>query len=470
MKLLINQELIETVQPADKTLLQFVRARGHTGTKEGCASGDCGACTVLVGEFEGDTVRYHTVNACIVPVGQMAGKHVVTVEGLQVGEQLHPAQAEMVNCHGSQCGYCTPGFVMSLAALVEAGEQANRETVLSGISGNLCRCTGYRPIVDAGLKALGTEYQSRLDLPVSKDLLADSGSLRSPSVIQPCSEAELQQALTEYPDAKIIAGGTDLMLEVTQRYERIPKLIDVSGVEELNCINLADSHYVIGAAASYTQLEKHFASLSPQLIELLERLGSRQIRNTGTVGGNLANGSPIADMPPVLIVWDALIDIVSANGSSREIAVTDFYKGYRQTVLAAGEYIAGIRVPVGATERFHRFYKSSKRIEDDISSVMGAFSLSGDGNRVETARVAFGGMAATPVQLQVVESELSGATVTDELIDTVVKMLDDEMSPLTDVRASASYRSAMAGSMLERALREFRGENLPLVTQAKLDV
>ena len=216
LKLVINEQVVEVNEPADRTALQYLRANGLTGTKEGCASGDCGACTVMVGELKDAKVQFKAVNSCIVPVGQLSGMHVVTVEGLADQSGLHPVQAEMVACHGSQCGFCTPGFVMSLAAMLENGDPAKIETVQQGISGNLCRCTGYRPIVQAGMNALGRDYESRLQDPV---FFKDTKPPSSGSVQQPLNESALREAMLQYPQASLIAGGTDLMLEVTQRYQ-----------------------------------------------------------------------------------------------------------------------------------------------------------------------------------------------------------------------------------------------------------
>jgi len=465
LKFVLNNQVVELSAPADKTLLQAVRELGHTGTKEGCASGDCGACTVMVGEQSGDEIRYHTINACIAPVEQQAGKHVVTVEGLQSGDVLHPAQREMVNCHGSQCGFCTPGFVMSLATLVQQGVPAEREEVLQGISGNLCRCTGYRPIVEAGLKALQATSERAVE---GAGLLQSLENFAATSVLQPETESELQNVIDQYPGADLIAGGTDLMLEVTQRYQSMPTLIDVSNVQALKTLHEVDGNLVIGAAVPYTELEKYFAGRSEPFVSLLHRLGSRQIRNSGTLGGNLANGSPIADTPPVLIAWDARIELVNTSGESRILAVQDFYKGYRDTELADNEYVARIHVPLRSLEAFHRFYKSSKRLEDDISSVMGAFLFEGSANEITGVRIAYGGMAATPVRLKEVEDKLVGEKLDAGLIAETVGMIGAQMTPLTDVRASAEYRSAMAASMLERALLEFSGEHRPVVTEVQL--
>lgn len=462
---MINERVVEVDEPADRTALQYLRASGLTGTKEGCASGDCGACTVMVGEIKDGKVQFKTVNSCIVPIGQLAGMHVVTVEGLADQSGLHPVQDEMVACHGSQCGFCTPGFVMSLSAMLENGDPAKLETVQQGISGNLCRCTGYRPIVQAGMNALGRDYESRLQNPV---FFEDTESLSPVNVQQPLNETALREAMIQNPRASLIAGGTDLMLEVTQRYQPYERLIDVSRVTELSSITETQDAYCIGGSVTYTELESFFATRSQQFVSLLQRLGSRQIRNCGTIGGNLANGSPIADMPPVLICWDATIELCSSLGQKRGVGINEFYRGYRQTVLQDDEYIAGIRIPKKSLKSFTRFYKSSKRIEDDISSVMGAFSFQADDSTILAARIAFGGMAATPVCLPGIEDLLVGKTVNERLLTDTSEALAETMSPLTDVRASAEYRTAMACSMLVRALNEFSGVSKPLVTALQL--
>lgn len=473
MKLVINQNIVDLAPSADATLLKVVRELGLTGTKEGCASGDCGACTVMVSRPEDEAERqYETVNSCLVPVGQLAGRQVVTVEGLASDDGLHPAQEAMVSCHGSQCGFCTPGFVMSLAALVEAGA-SGREAVLSGISGNLCRCTGYLPIVAAGLKALASGRAAK-----SRHGLASAGVthfLGQPQptpgegpVFSPKTEGQLGDALKAMPDAPLIAGGTDLMLEATQRYEQFPALIDISGVAELNRLSLDEQTIAIGAAVPYTRLEAAFSGLSEPMVQLLERLGSRQIRNRGTIGGNLANGSPIADMPPPLIVWGADLHLADATGNLRQMKVEDFYTGYRQTVLRQGEYIRQVTFPAARLACFHRFYKSSKRIEDDISSVLGAFLFTGTAKGITEAKVAYGGMAATPVRLKGLETLLQGEAVSEPLLQAAQAELRRAMTPLTDVRASARYRMDMAVSMFQRALKEFAGERLPLISTLDL--
>ncbi|MCS5573288.1 MAG: FAD binding domain-containing protein [Pseudomonadales bacterium] len=459
LKFLLNDTEIDAEQPAHTTLLDFLRSLGRTGTKEGCASGDCGACTVLVRDCD---TGWQTINACIAPLGRVAGKQVITVEGLADAGNLHPVQQALVHHNASQCGFCTPGFVMSLVALVENDTPAERERVVGGIAGNLCRCTGYRPIVAAGLEVLSHPLDKLLlpDLPLSGEL---AGYFR------PRDQASLHELMVEHVGARLISGGTDLMLEVTQQYRDLPCFIGLSEVIELQRWYVDDDQVEIGAAVTYSSIEQdlcdRLGEMGRQLRALLHRLGSRQVRNVGTVGGNLANGSPIADMPPVLMAMDAIIEITSIAGGRRISVIETFYEGYRQTTLQPDEYIAMIRLPVSAFHDFHRFYKSSKRIEDDISSVMGAFRFTGSNGEISGARIAYGGMAATPVRLHEIEQLVLGK-VDGALITNAVSKIAEVMQPLSDVRASADYRRAVAESMLERALREFGGEELPMVMEA----
>lgn len=452
-----------------ETVLQFLRRHGLTGTKEGCASGDCGACTVMAGKLNegGGEIQYRTINACIAPIGQYADQHLVTVEGLEGDGELHPAQQAMVACHGSQCGFCTPGFVMSLAAMVEQPPQnIDADSVRQGISGNLCRCTGYRPIVEAGLQALREGSPGIVKKLSGETAIRRNSEHSTTSVLRPNNLVGLNLAVNEATGAKLIAGGTDLMLEVTQGYQQF-ELIDVTGVEEMQVLVQDDAVTTIGAAVSYTRLEAFFAQQSPEIIKLLHRLGSRQIRNSGTLGGNLANGSPIADMPPILLVWDAVVKIGTTSESTRQVPVSDFYRGYRQTALSDNEYIISVSIPNASIARFHRFYKNSKRIEDDISSVMGAFSFQLESGVIVTARVAFGGMAATPVRLEAVEAVLVGHKFSAQRIENATSLAGELLKPMSDVRASANYRLAMALQMLVKALRQLNGEPLIDITEIK---
>ena len=491
--LVVNNIPLElSAEVADMTLLRFLRSQQLVGSKEGCASGDCGACTVLVGRRpaaaaaagDASALVYQAVNACICPLGSLHGCHVVTVEGLTPsGEELHPVQAAMVDCHASQCGFCTPGFVMSLSALhlnrgeqlAQSDPQLQRTAVLDAISGNLCRCTGYRPIVAAGMTALKKpaqvasfvrEWVPNAPLESTQaEPLAAAGQILSAGengFWQPESEAELQQLIKQHPQARLIAGGTDLMLEVTQQYKSLAKLIDLTRVASLNLVEITDQQVIIGSAATYAQLEKSLQSCSPEFVSLLGRLGSRQIRNRGTLGGNIANASPIADTPPYLLVMDAELEILNSSGKSRLEALPYFYRDYKKTTLAQGEYIARIRIARANLDKPLKLFKVSKRYEDDISAVMGAFCWSGAASNQFS--IAFGGMAGIPKRASATEQFLSAnswfsAGRADEtLLEQACSLLRSEFSPMSDVRASAGYRMAMACNLLKKACYEFAAE------------
>lgn len=496
MRLVVNNVPVELAEAAaDLTLLQYLRSQQNLmGTKEGCASGDCGACTLLVGRQVADAMVYSTANACICPLGSLQDCHIVTVEGLAPAPQeMHPVQAAMVECHGSQCGFCTPGFVMSLAGLqlaggadlAEADIAVQRAAVIDAISGNLCRCTGYRPIIDAGLSALKKPAQMASfvqnwvpDAPLAGidgepasaygRNLSDGAS----TYWQPHSEAELQQLLLKYPQARLVAGGTDLMLEVTQQYKSLPQLIDLNRIDSLCAIHISDDEVVLGAAANYSAVEKALADLSPEFVALLARLGSRQIRNRGTLGGNICNASPIADTPPYLLVMDAELEIVDSRGNTRRELLTNFYRDYKKTTLGADEYLARIHIARAQLAQPLKLFKITKRYEDDISAVMGAFCWSGI--TFNEFKIAFGGMAAIPKRASATEHFLSNASwyiagdVDEEILLQACDLLRSEFSPLSDVRASAAYRMAMACNLLKKACYEFAAEASGKVIEGRL--
>ncbi|MFV8816314.1 xanthine dehydrogenase small subunit [Haliea sp. E17] len=467
MKFYLNGTLQDCAErDANTTLLQYLRqGAGKTGTKEGCASGDCGACTVLVADCDGAMPR--SINSCITPLGALQGRQVVTVEGLAAGAEPHPVQQAMVACHGSQCGFCTPGFVMSLAGLyqrcLDTGRDApGRGEIVETIAGNLCRCTGYRPIVDAAGSMMGypkrsilgaLERQSGAQAPQEDAAALLAGEHR---YYLPRSEESLREILRAEPAARLVAGGTDLMLEVTQRFVQFPVLVDISGIASLAGV-VAEGNYIrIGAATLYRDLLEHPLLDSASLANLLQRLGSQQIRNRGTLGGNIANASPIADMPPVLLAWQAEVAISDVEGATRWLPLEDFYLDYRQTVLQPGQYLSAVRMPKSAVAEPHRFYKLSKRYEDDISSVMCALSMTLDGRRVTAVRIAYGGMAAVPKRAVAAENVLRGALLDDNTIAMACAAVSTEFQPLSDVRASAAYRLAMAAGLLQRGLLALR--------------
>lgn len=448
---------------ANLTLLDFLRGNmALTGTKEGCASGDCGACTVLMGDC-GGPVR--AINSCITPLGNAAGRQLFTVEALAKDGALHPVQQAMVDCHGSQCGFCTPGFVMSLTALYENAarcglSQPDRDTVIDAISGNLCRCTGYRPIVEAGTKMQhGTPTQLQLvhsSAPTTEPLEPQLHDGQH-AWYQPTTEQELQTLLERHPDAALVAGATDLGLELSQRHRQFAQLISLNAIASLREFSWHCDYLHIGAALPYTDIENRMQKLSESFSRLLHRLGSRQIRNQGTLGGNIANASPIADTPPVLLAWDAEVEVVHSSGLRRWYPLSSFWKGYRKTLLQPGHYLARVRIPRAALARPHFSYKVSKRFEDDISAVLGAFSFDLEAGRLTTVRLAFGGVAATPVRASRTEAALQGQPLTEAVITSACEILHYELQPIDDVRASRNYRLALADNLLRRALAELGG-------------
>jgi len=496
VQFVVNNVLVElTDVAADMTLLQYLRSQQNlVGTKEGCASGDCGACTVLIGRKGADAMAYSTVNACICPLGSLQDCHILTIEGLSSSqEKLHPVQEAMVECHGSQCGFCTPGFVMSLAglqfaggdALAQADADTQRAAVIDAISGNLCRCTGYRPIIAAGISVIKKPAQVASFVqewvPDAPLVGTDGGLASSRSKIlsdgasdywQPQTETALQQLLVEYPQARLVAGGTDLMLEVTQQYKKLPQLIDLNRIESLCAVQINDDEIVLGAAANYSAVEKALADLSPEFVALLARLGSRQIRNRGTLGGNICNASPIADAPPYLLVMDAELEIVNNSGSTRRELLTHFYRDYKKTTLAAGEYLARICIARVQLALPLKLFKITKRYEDDISAVMGAFCWSGKADN--EFKIAFGGMAAIPKRASTTEQFLSNTSwsvageVDEAILAQACDLLRSEFSPLSDVRASAAYRMAMACNLLKKACYEFAAEASGKVIEERL--
>ncbi|WP_163557275.1 xanthine dehydrogenase small subunit [Halomonas sp. NO4] len=446
----------------DTSVLELLRETlGQTGTKEGCASGDCGACTVAIGETDADgRLHYHSANACITPAHQLHGRHLVTVEGLADRDTLHPAQAAMVACHGSQCGFCTPGIVMSLFTLHEAqrGDERQLPTPLTpqrleaALGGNLCRCTGYRPIRDAALTMSEHPDVQHQWL----DAAAPKPTAPAPDApfAQPKTLAELVELRRRHPEARLVAGATDLWLEVTQRLERFERLIDVTRVTELNRIEVTTlddgrEGWWIGGAVTYSRLEPWLEAQYEPFAHLLHRLGSAQIRNRGTLGGNIANASPIGDTPPVLLALGARLWLTGPDGE-RELPLDDFFVDYKQTALRKGETIRAVFLPRPDTERTLKVWKLSKRREDDISAVLGAFAWTLDDGVLRDVRLAFGGMAAIPKRAHAAEAALEGQPPTPAAFQAARLALGDDYQPMSDVRGSAHYRQLSAANLLER--------------------
>lgn len=448
IQFLMNGRIHTENLPDDTTVLQYLRRdAGRCGTKEGCASGDCGACTVVLAEPQGDTLSYRTVNACLTFMPAVHGKQLITVEDLKHRGELHHVQQAMVDNHASQCGFCTPGFVMSLFALEKQKQTFDVAHTQHALSGNLCRCTGYRPIMAAA--------QAVCELPQTDQFDADAPhtleKLRAmPTTEQPVSIVQLAERYLQAPDSRLVAGGTDLALEVTQRYQRIPKLISLSHVEALKEITLTGQTIHIGAAAPLSDCLPVLHREFPEFGELLERFASQQIRNQGTFGGNIANGSPIGDGGPVLLALGASL-LLRRGTDQRELPLDQFYLGYRKTALQPGEFIEQIRIPrVTGAARQLRVYKVSKRLEDDISAVCAALQIEIEHGVVVHARIAFGGMAEVAKRATRCEEKLIGQPWQTAAVEQACQALEADFTPISDFRASREYRMQVAKNLLRR--------------------
>lgn len=460
-------ELLEGVDP-NLSILEWLRTRKRlTGTKEGCASGDCGACTVLLGTPEKDgQPHYQSINSCIALVGSLHGRHLVTVDALR-DEPAHPVQTAMVECHGSQCGFCTPGFIMSMVGLhrevTVEGRDCDQARLIEALAGNLCRCTGYRPIIEAGRQSIiddsaAWEGDALFVNAAQAPAEAQSVSLNHASgrtFHAPVSLAELRELLAENPEARLMAGTTDLALEITQQLLDVPHLVAVERVPELQRLSRTEAVLEIGAAVTYTRAADLLVGDWPAFGPLLDRLASLQIRNRGTLGGNIANASPIGDMPPPLLALGAELVLDSAKGE-RRMALDDFFLGYRKTALRPQEFIRSVQIPTPTQDDRLFIYKVSKRLDDDISAVLGAFWFRFAGNQIVDCRLAYGGMAATPKRALSAEAALRGRAFDDAAVSAAINALAQDFTPLSDARASADYRSQIAGNLLRRALLEHR--------------
>jgi xanthine dehydrogenase small subunit len=448
--------------PHTMTVLEYLRSRlRRTGSKEGCAEGDCGACTVVVADAGPDgRLRHRAVNACILFVHQLDGKALFTVDDLADGTTLHPVQQAMVDAHGSQCGFCTPGFVMSLFAYYKSHIKPDDSSLKDALAGNLCRCTGYRPILEAGNRMFESGTADRF-AGAETALLAQLASLRRSRMLRhstpegdflaPRTAAELADTLATLPDGEswLLAGGTDVGLWVTKQH-RLPRSIVYLGrVAELQTITDHGSTIEIGAGVTYTDAFAAIESLHPDFARMLRRLGSTQIRNSGTLGGNIANGSPIGDSMPALIALGATLKLQSRAGS-RELPLEEFFLAYRKTALQKGEFVAGVTVrKPGSNSRF-AVYKLSKRFDQDISAVLAALHVVLEDGIVQTARLAFGGMAGIPARAARAEAALTGRRFEPAEIEPAVAALAEDFTPMSDMRASAEYRLLAAQNLLRK--------------------
>jgi xanthine dehydrogenase small subunit len=477
------------------TVLEYLReGLRRTGTKEGCAEGDCGACTVVLGELsaDGSRVEYRAINSCIRFLPTIDGQELVTVESLLSPDGgLHPVQQAMIDHHGSQCGFCTPGFVMSLFALYLRTSTPAREEVLDTLSGNLCRCTGYRPIVDAGLR-MG-QYPEPLHWARDAGTLASRREtllalrrerpLRLPGFVAPRTVEELAAELESTPGALVLAGGTDVGLWVTKQLRDLPPMVYIGAVPELRHIRRNGVSLEIGAGVSLADGWNALVAQMPSLAEMAQRFGSPPVRNSGTLCGNLANGSPIGDSLPVLIALDAELELRSGT-RTRRLALEHFYLGYQRTALEPGEFVVSVKVPLAVGSRppvelrsppppsvsvqpltqngrWIAAYKLSKRFDQDISAVAVALVVQVSQGCVVDARIAFGGMAAIAARARAAEQALLGTPWAMASIDAAAEKLAEDFKPLTDMRASSAYRLRIASNLLRRFYLEHGGSTDP---------
>lgn len=463
---------VELASPSpDDTVLDYLRDSTRcTGTKEGCASGDCGACTVVTAQLRDGELRYEPMNACIAPVGSLHGVQLITVEELRHEEELHPVQQAMVDAHGSQCGFCTPGFIMSLFAMFHADTGVDRHRVLEALGGNLCRCTGYRPIIDAAMQVLAgprdDQFSAGRDEAVARlaSLGQDDDASESGGTYHlPRSVDELAALLAGQPDTRLVAGGTDLMLEVTQGLASLETIADLRQIPELGELTVNEDCIEVGAAVTHRQAQPVLLHDYPELAELIERFGALQIRSRGTVAGNVANASPIGDWPPVLLALDGSVKLVSSEGE-RVLPLSEFFLDYRKTAMRKGEFIRSLLIPRRRSNLFLRAYKISKRFEDDISSVCLVAALGVEDGLITDARVACGGMAAVPRRSASCEKQLIGMALADGDITPAIDALCQDFQPITDARATADYRATVAGNLLRRLQLEYRGECATRIT------
>ncbi|WP_428242931.1 xanthine dehydrogenase small subunit [Gynuella sp.] len=448
----LNNKLVEIdgVKP-DTTILELLRTKlGQTGAKEGCGSGDCGACTVVLASESG----FRTINSCISLAAQLQGRHLITVEGLQAADgTLHPVQQAMVEHHGSQCGFCTPGFVMSLFALYQQRREAHsdpitRADVEQALAGNLCRCTGYEPIIQAAMHACDAPGHD-IEAQVFETPASNQRKSQVDGYWQPESRDQLRAISQAYPEARFVAGATDLGVEITQRLLPVPALIDLTEVKELGQWHQDEHALTVGAAVRLSQLHNLMLPEWPELAELFERLGSTPIRHQGTIGGNLGTASPIGDCAPWLMALGASV-VVSNGDRTFGYSVNDFFTGYRQTRLEAGQWIDHVVIPRRRPGQLFRTYKISKRFDDDISTVCVSWLVELDDGRIVTARCGLGGVAATPVLMDLSQQLAGYEWQQRDTLEQIKQALSANVSPMSDVRASADYRLALLPALTER--------------------
>lgn len=483
IRFVLDGELIEIRNPdPTRTVLQFLREDlRKIGTKEGCAEGDCGACTVVVAEMDqpGNRLRVRAINSCIQFLPTLDGKELITVENLRRHDgSLHPIQQAMVDCHGSQCGFCTPGFVMSLLALYKNNAKPTRRDIDDALAGNLCRCTGYRPIIEAAQKMY--EYEQRAESWLEEP--CKPGTIGSPAEVEkirllsmasrvemlaignrarkffaPRNVQEMAATYEAHPDSTILAGGTDVGLWVTKQHRELATVIYTGNVGELLETKVTQMHIEIGAAVPLTDAMVPIIEQYPEFEEVFLRFGSPPIRNAGTLGGNIANGSPIGDSMPALMVLDTML-VLRCGERKRPLPLCDFYLGYRQTALEEGEFLERILVPLRDSDTQVRCYKVSKRFDQDISAVCGAYLLRRKASAVADIRIAYGGLAEVPKRALYCEAFLKEREWNEDTVQSGIDAFEHDFTPISDMRASADYRKRVCANLLRRFYLDTTGD------------
>ena len=448
----------------NETLLNYVRLKlKKTGTKEGCAEGGCGACTVVLGELKNNNIIYKAINSCISFVPSLEGKQLILVEDLvKKNGTLHQVQDAMIKYHGSQCGFCTPGFVMSLFAMYKNFSSYNNERIYDSISGNLCRCTGYRPIVDAAkslnnVSRLDQFYNNRkktlklLKKIDSKNLNFKNGNKK---YFSPKNINQLKKVIKENPNSIFLSGGTDLSLQVTKERKEINNIISLNSIKELKFIKEKNGNIEVGASTSLKEFELFIKKYYPDFNLILKRYGSDQIRNVGTIAGNIATASPIGDTLPLLLSLDAKI-VLQKISNKTVLPLKKFFISYRKTILKKGEFIHSIIIPIFKKNIF-KAYKISKRVDDDISTVCASFNLEIVNNKIKNVKIAYGGMAPIPKRAINCEKTLVNSSLSEKSFNKAMKKLERDFAPIDDMRASKSYRMEIAKNLLIKCFLEIK--------------
>jgi len=467
IQFLFSNQIYKIKNPdPNKTILSYVRDDlKKTGTKEGCAEGGCGACTIVLGELKKNKIIYKAINACIAFLPTLNGKQLILVEDLIGNNQtLHPVQKAMVKFHGSQCGFCTPGFTMSLFSMYKNNRSVNKDIVDEALSGNLCRCTGYRPIIDAA-KSLNNKIdldhfkknQNRTINQLKKIKISEVEiNNKGKKYFAPKTISNLKKILKKYPNAKILSGGTDLSLEVTKLRKEIKTIVSLNSLENLNFIKKNKNYIEIGATTSLIEFQNFIKKYFTDFYEVLKRYGSLQIRNVGTIAGNIATASPIGDTLPLLLTLEAKV-VVQGINKIKTFSLNEFFVSYRKTKLKKGEFIYSIKIPI-IRDSIFKAYKISKRFDDDISSVCGSFIFSIQNNKIKKAVIAYGGMSEIPKRASAIENRLLNSEFSENTFEKAVNLINKDFSPLDDMRASKNYRIAVAKNLLLKAFHEIKSK------------